>query len=82
MRRFGSRAIADIQRKYGGQFYFNTLIPFEEGQIKYGVISREDFISDLLDWDTMYAAGRLHKPVRILEKCEKDDDQVRQAFLL
>ena len=73
----GSKVIANMQAKYGAQMYFNTLVPFEEGLVKYGVISRADFISDLLDWDTLYAAGRLQKPVRILEKPDKEIDQVR-----
>ena len=76
MRQLGPKLIADAQVKYGAQMYFNTLVPYEEGHIKYGVISRADFISDLLDWDTLYAAGRLQKPVRILEKPDKDIDQV------
>ena len=76
MRKLGHKAVSDLQEQYGAQMIFNTLIPFEEGLIKYGVISRADFISDLLDWDTLYAAGRLQKPVRILEKLNKFDDQV------
>lgn len=75
MRQLGPKLIADAQAKYGAQMYFNTLVPYEEGHIKYGVISRSDFISDLLDWDTLYAAGRLQKPVRILERPDKDIDQ-------
>ena len=75
MRQLGPKIISDLQTKYGSHMYFNTLVPFENGQIKYGVISRADFISDLLDWDTLYAAGRLQKPVKILENVSKEIDQ-------
>ena len=36
------------------------------GLIKYGVISRAAMLADLLDWESLYAAGRLHKPVRFV----------------
>ena len=32
------------------------------------MISTEDLVEDLSTWDTLYTAGRLHKPVNILER--------------
>jgi len=63
----GPNSIASLQTEYGARIYFNTLIPFEDGLIKYGVISTQHLIQDLVGWDTLYVAGRLHKPVNILE---------------
>ncbi|KAK6183016.1 hypothetical protein SNE40_010571 [Patella caerulea] len=63
----GARFITNIQDKRGSGVYFNTLIPFENRLIKYGVISTDRLITDLLDWDTLYVSGRLHKPVHILK---------------
>lgn len=44
-------------------------------RIKYGVVSVDTLCRDLTDWDTLYLAGRLQKPVKIL----RDDPKVRLA---
>jgi hypothetical protein len=41
--------------------------------IKYGVTTIDNLCSDLLNWSTLYLAGRMHKPLRII----KDDARVR-----
>lgn len=64
----GPRKITNIQRNYGAGIYYNTLVPFEQRLIKYGVISTEALISDLTNWDTLYVSGRLHKPVKMVKK--------------
>ena len=44
--------------------YFSSfLTSFHHQVIKYGVISTESLIEDLMHWKTLYIAGRLHKPV-------------------
>jgi len=70
----GPQRITAIQRFYGAKLYFNTLVPWGEGKIKYGVIDRKDLLLDLMDWQTLYTAGRLHKPVNILDKHEEDKE--------
>ncbi|XP_043207787.1 phosphatidate cytidylyltransferase, mitochondrial-like [Amphibalanus amphitrite] len=69
----GSGTVSSWQKDYGAKVYFNTLVPVENGTIKYGVISTAALLSDLLDWDTLYVAGRLHKPCRILRPPASDD---------
>jgi len=77
-RLLGHSRVAGLQRHWGARLYFNTLVPWGEGRIKYGVIDRRDLLTDLLDWETLYTAGRLHKPVNILER--REDREVEEAL--
>lgn len=63
---FGPKFISDVQNNYGAGVYFNTLVPFEQRLIKYGVISISKLMQDLNFWETLYVSGRLHKPVRFV----------------
>ncbi|KAJ7994461.1 hypothetical protein DPEC_G00249500 [Dallia pectoralis] len=65
----GPRKISRIQ-EHGAGVYYNTLVPVDGKIIKYGVIGTDSLIDDLLHWKTMYVAGRLHKPVKILSQDE------------
>ncbi|KAG9353034.1 hypothetical protein JZ751_017610 [Albula glossodonta] len=58
----GPKQISSIQNDHGAGIYYNTLVPSNGKIIKYGVISTDSLIDDLLHWKTMYVAGRLHKP--------------------
>lgn len=66
IRWFGSRALVSMQDKFGAGMYYNTLVPMEGRMIKYGTISHENFLLDLNEWQWLYLAGRLHKPVHFL----------------
>jgi mitochondrial translocator assembly and maintenance protein 41 len=67
LRFLGSKFVAKYQETFASKVYFNTLIPLDNGlMIKYGVISNKSLIIDLLDWDNLYIAGRLQKPVEII----------------
>ncbi|KAF2354189.1 Phosphatidate cytidylyltransferase mitochondrial [Trinorchestia longiramus] len=74
LRFLGPATVTNVQCNWGAKIYFNTLVPTHEGLIKYGVISERDLICDLLDWDTLYVAGRLHKPVNMLLKGAADSE--------
>lgn len=71
--RFGSTAVVSLQDKFGAGMYYNTLVPMEGTVIKYGTISRENFLLDLNDWKWLYLSGRLHKPVKILQRLNDED---------
>lgn len=71
----GSAAVSWVQDKWGAGVYFNPYITVDGVLIKYGVVNIDTLCSDLSNWDTLYTAGRLHKPVKIL----RDHPQVRLA---
>jgi translocator assembly and maintenance protein 41 len=56
-----------VAEKLGSGVYFNTLVPLQPGLlIKYGVVRQTTLQRDLLQWDRLYIAGRLQKPVKTL----------------
>ncbi|ROV99511.1 hypothetical protein VMCG_06424 [Cytospora schulzeri] len=71
----GSGAVSYVQDKMGAGVYFNTHVVVNGTLIKYGVVNIDTLSRDLTEWDTLYLAGRLHKPVKIL----RDDARVRLA---
>lgn len=71
----GSGAVSYVQDRMGAGVYFNTHVAVNGTLIKYGVVNIDTLCRDLTEWDTLYLAGRLHKPVKIL----RDDPRVRLA---
>jgi mitochondrial translocator assembly and maintenance protein 41 len=70
-----SAAISYIQDKVGAGVYFNPYITVNGVMIKYGVVNLDTLAQDLSEWNTLYLAGRLQKPVKIL----RDDPRIRLA---
>lgn len=60
----GSKGITKFQRLGKCKVFFNTNIKNEKlGMLKYGVIDKQDLLEDLLTWNSLYIAGRMHKPI-------------------
>jgi translocator assembly and maintenance protein 41 len=78
VRHFGVAAIARIQCNYAARIYYNTRVRTGNRMIKYGVIETGHLIGDLLDWQSIYAAGRLHKPTVIVHPT--NDRQLQAAL--
>ena len=53
----------------GAGVFFNTKVPFAGRRAKYGIVEEGVFVNDCLHWDTLYVAGRLHKPVSAIDGC-------------
>lgn len=82
MRHLGPKCIMKYQESLGAGVYFNTLVPLPDlgVQIKYGVITKEQMLQDLLEWKHLYMAGRLHKPVHDIVPAD-DDKEMKRALL-
>jgi len=59
----------------GVYFHPDILLPHHSLRIKYGVVDKKRLCDDLTNWSALYIAGRMHKPVRILQ----DNDEVASA---
>lgn len=67
-----SKMVAYVQDKIPAHCWFNAYVPIAHGpqagrMMKYGVISKKQVMRDLTTWNTLYIAGRLHKPVNIIQ---------------
>lgn len=69
----GSAAVAHVQDRWGAGVYFHPYVVVNGILVKYGVVSLDTLCRDLSEWQTLYLAGRLQKPVKIL----RDDARVR-----
>lgn len=75
LKHLGSYAVAKIQDNFGSGMWFHPYVNVNGVLIKYGVCNLDTLCKDLSEWNTMYLAGRLQKPVKIL----RDNPSVRLA---
>lgn len=75
LKSLGSYTVSKVQDSIGAGVYFNPYITVNGVMIKYGVVNIDTICRDLSEWNTLYIAGRLQKPVKIL----RDDPRVRLA---
>ncbi|CDU22392.1 related to proline transport helper PTH1 [Sporisorium scitamineum] len=73
-RLLGGIGIGLVQQR-GAKIWYNPYIKLEDELVKYGIISVDDLCTDLLDWETLYVSGRMHKPVALITS----DARVRLA---
>lgn len=61
--------------------YFNPYITMKQTTIKYGIISEALILKDLIEWRTLYLAGRLQKPVKFITNSSGDQDSASAKLL-
>ncbi|TKA80731.1 hypothetical protein B0A49_01148 [Cryomyces minteri] len=71
----GSNVVSHVQDDFGAGVYFNPYITVNGIMIKYGVVNLDTIRTDLTEWNTLYIAGRMQKPVKIVT----DDPGVKLA---
>lgn len=85
----GPPFITWIQNGFGAMLYFHPFVsvslqsgdgPTIHREIKYGIVSTNDLVQDLLDWRYLYLAGRMHKPVVPVKGLISDgSDEIEEA---
>lgn len=70
---YSSGLVSWMQDGWGAGMYYNPYITVNGIMIKYGVVHLDTLAKDLTEWNTLYLAGRLQKPVKIL----RDDPRIR-----
>lgn len=68
LRLLGISTVVKVQ-EYGAGVYYNPYVSITDAAggvslIKYGVVSTDVILRDLMEWSLFYLAGRLQKPVR------------------
>ncbi|KAJ2340550.1 Mitochondrial translocator assembly and maintenance protein 41, partial [Coemansia sp. RSA 2618] len=64
----GANAVTYVQERMGAGVYYNPFVEVQGVVVKYGVVSMDTLSSDLLNWDSLYLAGRMHKPTLTLRR--------------
>jgi mitochondrial translocator assembly and maintenance protein 41 len=48
--------------------------------LKYGVMERQDLLSDLVNWDSLYVAGRMQKPTATIVPQKQQEDSMTRIL--
>lgn len=76
-RAVGGRNTVALADSVGLGVHFNPYVKVGAQLCKYGIVSKASLLRDLTEWENIYLAGRLHKPVRTLVESEEVAGAVR-----
>ncbi|CAO1623498.1 unnamed protein product [Parajaminaea phylloscopi] len=62
----GAEFLMGWVQRAGAGLWYHPYVKMEGELVKYGVIDIDALCNDLLDWETLYVSGRMHKPVAML----------------
>lgn len=62
----GAEFISGLVQRAGAGLWYVPYVKMGDELVKYGVIDIDMLCEDLLDWNTLYVSGRMHKPVAML----------------
>ncbi|KAE8250194.1 hypothetical protein A4X13_0g4908 [Tilletia indica] len=62
----GAGSLLNKIQNAGAGVWYHPYVQLNGELAKYGVIDIDRLCKDLLDWDTLYVSGRMHKPVALL----------------
>ncbi|KAL7444300.1 hypothetical protein ACHAXH_007123 [Discostella pseudostelligera] len=82
----GPHFVTQLQVNFGAKVYFHPFVNMSvnmsrtqshhphiiQREIKYGAVSTNDLVQDLLHWDYLYLAGRMHKPIVTIKSTSTD----------
>lgn len=74
LKHLGAKRISSFQENFNAFVFCNTMVKQGNQLLKYSVIQTKQLENDLLDWETLYISGRLHKPVLMLKVVSSIND--------
>lgn len=72
---FKTSKLVDFYYGFGVPVMFHPYI-FDQREYKYGVVSKDDFSQDLVNWSNFYFAGRFQKPVKVFNSDDSLDSKL------
>lgn len=77
IRHLGSKFVSYVGNRTSVGIMYNPMIKHENLSFKYGVISRSKLVDDLTNWNHLFVAGRLQKPVLWLKNSKFVDEALQ-----